>query len=331
LLLFTILIICAAGFSGCAGTTRTLTEKQVLAFSTAKTVDLYYPVDSVNEKERQRIKTLITESGREIVSEHKQDRYENTSSKELMLNNMKRQVDKKEQEKAIRQGKKYVPEDKRGDMCIFFFSSLIRDLTHIETVDAFHKQIVVCGKEYEGGIIISAPGIEPYVSSGKYGISRCPGTQPQLGLSLFDRLQNILLTDIVPFPSYADISRQWPAPNQGQCRVVVFYPKIRTAPAKDRTPDQEQPRYRLSDEFEFSNAWKVRIPDGSFVFMDITDGRHTMKYGGSALDVHGEAGKTVYIRLAEGAMAVTEEYALKVLPSFHHGFKNALPLDKQGK
>ena len=178
LILFPTLFICIVGFWGCSSTARTLTKRQILTFSSAKTVDLYYPIDYVTKNEKEKIKSLIIESGREIVSEHKQDIYESTSAKKLISSGLKRQVDKKEQEEAIRHGKKYVPENKQADICIFFFSSLKRNITEIETLDAFHKQINVCGKEYEGGVILSAPGVPPYESSGRYGLSRCSGPPP---------------------------------------------------------------------------------------------------------------------------------------------------------
>jgi hypothetical protein len=127
-ILFPALCIFIVWLAGCAGTTGNLTQRQKHVFSSAKTVDLYYPADYVTENERQKIESIILESGREIVSEHKQDKYESTSAKKLILNGMKRHVDKKEQEKAIRNGKRYVPEDKQADMCIFLFSSLIRVL-----------------------------------------------------------------------------------------------------------------------------------------------------------------------------------------------------------
>jgi hypothetical protein len=75
----------------------------------------------------------------------------------------------------------------------------------------------------------------------------------------------------------------------------------------------------------------VNFPDGSFVFMDINEGHHKMKYGEHVLNVQAQAGKTIYIKIANPASVVKEEDAIKELELLHHGFKNALPLNDQGK
>jgi hypothetical protein len=248
LILFPTLFIFIVGFWGCSGNTHNLTKRQILAFSSAKTVDLYYPIDYVTENEKEKIKSLIIESGRVIVSEHKQDIYENNSAKNLISSGLKRQVDKKEQEEAISHGKKYVPENIQADICIFFFSSLKRKISEIETLDAFHKQITVCGKEYEGGVILSAPDVPPYESSGRYGFSRCSETPPQSGLSLSDRLQKVLLYDIVSSLTYKETVEQWPALKDGACRIVVFYPrnKITTVTKGPAKKDQLDTNYLIN-------------------------------------------------------------------------------------
>jgi hypothetical protein len=330
LILFPTLCICIVGFWGCSSTNHILTERQRLAFSSAKTVDLYYPIDYVNENEKEKIKSLIIESGREIVSEHKQDIYKNNSAKKLISSGLKSQVDKKEQEEAIRHGKKYVPENKEGDICIFFFSSLKRNISEIYHLDAFHKQINVCGKEYEGGVILSAAGVPPYESSGSYSLSHCSGTPPRSGLSMSERLQKILLNDIVPFLTYKGTVERWPVLKEGDCRIVVFYPRNKNATTTKKPVNQKSTGFNLSDQFEFGNSWKVKIPDGSFIFMDMNEGHHKMKYGNYVLDVQAQAGRIIFIKIANPISVVKEEDAMKELELLHHGFKNALPLNNQG-
>jgi hypothetical protein len=158
-----------------------------------------------------------------------------------------------------------------------------------------------------------------------------PGHPPQLGLSLSDRLQNVLHYDIVPFLSYKETVEKWPELEDGNCRIVVFYPRNKYSPAAKGSVKNGPYRYTLSDQFEFSNAWKIRFADGSFVFMDIDKGRHKMKYGDLVLDVQAQAGETVYIRIGDPTGVVNVEDAIEELELLHHGFKNSLPLNNQGR
>lgn len=131
------------------------------------------------------------------------------------------------------------------------------------------------------------------------------------------------------YPTYKETTEQWPALKDGQCRIVVYLPREEIIEGVALEALGVLP-FHFTNRVEFDNSWKVSTVERTFIFIDLNEGKHQVKFGNYVLEVQVPAGKIIYINGSNPKSFFEEKDVIKSLEPLHHGFKTALPLNEQG-
>jgi hypothetical protein len=141
------------------------------------------------------------------------------------------------------------------------------------------------------------------------------------------------------FPTYSETVRAWPKLNEGFGRIFVYFPRQGAGVADIAVgPGIAKVIYLTFDEH-----MKTRMRDGTFLFADLAEGKHSVAFKYSTfkkaqvIEVDLQAGNTVYIRV-DAKHIGDPAWVFPGKPIFgyghaplHHSYMEALPVNDQPK
>jgi hypothetical protein len=145
-----------------------------------------------------------------------------------------------------------------------------------------------------------------------------------------------MIGDVVAatYPTFAEVTEEWPELPIDHGRVVIYFPR---QGLKSFNPYPFGIGGFVTISVSVDDILKTSLGDRTFVFADLTAGKHVVKFigpglrGDSTISIDVSAGDVLFIEVDQNYVAnntphvVPKEHAMNALYTLHHNYRLSQP------